>query len=80
MKTLKQGPQASLQPAQELGREAVILGLETLDLARIHEQALATLNYRTQKTGSPSWPGFFSPRRTFPLPKRIVPRVILKLN
>jgi hypothetical protein len=40
---LKQGPQASLLPALKLGRQAVGLGLETLDLARIHEQALATL-------------------------------------
>jgi signal transduction histidine kinase len=42
-KHLKRGPQASLQPALELGRQAVALGLETLELARIHEQALATL-------------------------------------
>jgi signal transduction histidine kinase len=37
---LKQGPAASAQPAEELGRQAVRLGLETLDLALIHEQAL----------------------------------------
>jgi signal transduction histidine kinase len=42
-KHLKQGPRASLQPAQELGRRAMTLGLEMLDLARIHEQALITL-------------------------------------
>jgi signal transduction histidine kinase len=42
-KNLKQGSQASLKPALELGRQAVVLGLETLDLSRIHEQALATL-------------------------------------
>src|SRR6185295_19913888 len=40
---LKQDPPASLQPAQRLGRRAVVLGLETLDMARIHEQALAGL-------------------------------------
>jgi signal transduction histidine kinase len=40
---LKQGPQASLQPAQGLGRRAMALGLETLDLAKIHEQALVIL-------------------------------------
>jgi len=40
---LQQGPQASLLPALKLGRRAVVLGLETLDLARIHAQALATL-------------------------------------
>ena len=42
-KHLKQGPQANLSPALQLGRRAVRLGLETLDLARIHEQALAIL-------------------------------------
>jgi signal transduction histidine kinase len=42
-KHLKQGPRASLLPALTLGRQAVTLGLETLDLARIHEQALVTL-------------------------------------
>ena len=43
-KHLKQGPRASLQPAaQGLGRQAMAIGLETLDLARIHEQALITL-------------------------------------
>jgi signal transduction histidine kinase len=42
-KHLKQGPRSSLQPAQGLGRRAMALGLETLDLARFHEQALITL-------------------------------------
>src|SRR6266480_5722213 len=42
-KHLKQGPRASLQPPQGLGRRAMIIGLETLDLARIHEQALISL-------------------------------------
>lgn len=37
---LKQGPAASLQPAVRLGRQAVASGLETLDVALIHEQAL----------------------------------------
>ncbi len=40
---LKQGPHASLEPARRLGRQAVTLGLETLDVAKTHEQALATL-------------------------------------
>jgi signal transduction histidine kinase len=34
---------ASLRPAHGLGRRAMTLGLETLDLARIHEQALIAL-------------------------------------
>jgi len=42
-KHLEQGPGASLQPAFGLGREAVALGLETLDLAKIHKQALMAL-------------------------------------
>jgi signal transduction histidine kinase len=42
-KHLKQGPPSSLQTARGLGRRAMGLGLETLDLARIHEQALITL-------------------------------------
>jgi signal transduction histidine kinase len=42
-KHLTQGPRASLQPAQGLGRRAMALGLETLDLARFHEQALIAL-------------------------------------
>ena len=50
-KHLKQGPQASLRPALRMGREAVALGLETLNLARMHEQALATLELSTGKNG-----------------------------
>jgi len=40
---LKQGPRASLQPALGLGQQAMASGLETVDLARIHRQALTTL-------------------------------------
>ena len=42
-KHLKQGPQASLRPARGLGRQAVASGLETLDVAIIHNKALAAL-------------------------------------
>lgn len=35
---------ASLDTAQGLGRQAVAMGLETLDMARIHQQALVTSN------------------------------------
>src|SRR5271169_6159963 len=58
-KHLKQGPQASLQPALGLGREAVALGLETLDLARIHEQALASLELSNTKNGFTKLAGIF---------------------
>jgi signal transduction histidine kinase len=42
-KHLRQSSQASLALARALGLRAVAIGLETLDVARIHEQALATL-------------------------------------
>jgi signal transduction histidine kinase len=50
-KHLKQGSQASLQPALGLGRRAVALGLETLELARIHERAIVTLEAASGKDG-----------------------------
>jgi signal transduction histidine kinase len=51
-KHLLQGPRASLRSALALGRQAVTQGLETLDLARIHEQAVLTLGF--PKTKNPS--------------------------
>ncbi|HUZ05994.1 MAG TPA: histidine kinase [Candidatus Paceibacterota bacterium] len=50
-KHLKQGRQASLQPALGLGRRAAALGLETLDMARIHERAIGTLEAASGKDG-----------------------------
>ena len=50
-KYLKQGPRASLQPARNLGRKAMALSLETLDLAKIHEAALASLEASSSKDG-----------------------------
>ncbi len=50
-KHLKTGARASLQPALTLGRRAVVLGLETLELARIHEQAVTTLELSSLKNG-----------------------------
>ena len=43
LKHLQQSRPARLLPAKGLGREAMALGLQTLDLARIHEQALIEL-------------------------------------
>ena len=40
---LAPGSVADLEPARELGRHAIALGLETLDMARIHEIALVSL-------------------------------------
>jgi signal transduction histidine kinase len=50
-KHLKQGPQAPLRPAREVGRQAVALGLETLDVTRIHAEALATLEASSSRDG-----------------------------
>jgi two-component system sensor histidine kinase DegS len=50
-KHLKSRPRASLQPALKLGRQAVAFGLETLELARIHERALAALELSKSKDG-----------------------------
>jgi signal transduction histidine kinase len=52
-KHLKQGPQASLRRAHGLGRQAVALGLETLDLARIHAEALVTIEASSSSVGIP---------------------------
>ncbi len=49
---LKAGPRASLQPALRLGSGAVALGLETLEMARIHERALTALELSTGKNGT----------------------------
>ena len=48
---LKRGRGASFQAALSLGRQAVGLGLETLELALIHQQALITLELSSQKNG-----------------------------
>ena len=50
-KHLKQGPRASLSPARRLGRQAVAIGLETLDVARMHERALARLELLSSRDG-----------------------------
>src|ERR1039458_8912696 len=47
----KQGPRASLLPALDLGRRAVAVGLETLELARMHERAVVTLELSSRKDG-----------------------------
>ncbi|HUR47531.1 MAG TPA: phosphatase RsbU N-terminal domain-containing protein [Candidatus Saccharimonadales bacterium] len=44
---LKPGQATNLAPAFQLGRQAVALGLETLELAKVHEQALTTLSIET---------------------------------
>jgi signal transduction histidine kinase len=51
-KHLKRGPRVGLQPARRLGRQAMFTGLETLDLARIHERALIALVLPTYSPGT----------------------------
>ena len=48
---LQQGPRANLDQARGLGRQAVTLGLETLDVARIHQGALADLEASASRDG-----------------------------
>ena len=50
-KHLRQGSRASLLPALGLGRRAVALGLETLELARMHERAVLALDLSSRKDG-----------------------------
>jgi signal transduction histidine kinase len=56
---LKQHRPASLEPARKLGREAVAIGLETLDVARIHEQAVAALEASGSRDGIIGRTGIF---------------------
>jgi two-component system sensor histidine kinase DegS len=50
-KHLSQGPRPSLRLAHGMGRQAMAFGLETLDMARIHEEALATLEAASSSDG-----------------------------
>lgn len=58
-KHLKRRSRASLQPALALGRQAVALGLDTLELAQIHEQALAALGLSNVKNALTKLAGVF---------------------
>lgn len=48
---LKQAPNESLQSAFRLGRQAVALQLETLDLAKLHKQAMAGIRSSGEVSG-----------------------------
>jgi signal transduction histidine kinase len=48
---VRQGPQAGIGSAYGLGRRAVAMGLETLDVAKIHERALAALEASSSSDG-----------------------------
>lgn len=47
---VKLGTAPNLRPALRLGRQAVTLNWDALDLSRIHEQALATMDPRSSST------------------------------
>ena len=49
---LAEGARARLEPAWLLGREAVVLGLATPELARIHKRALAALELPRTKNAT----------------------------
>lgn len=50
-KHLKSGAGGTMHTAEKLGREAVALGLETLELARIHERSMDILQLAHGKNG-----------------------------
>lgn len=50
-KHLERGARGNLQSALALGRQATALKLETLDVARIHQSALATLETSSSRDG-----------------------------
>ncbi len=58
-KHLTGGTHASLEPALKLGRQTVAAGLETLDLAKIHERALTGL---IERNGLPKTPAVMTNR------------------
>ena len=77
-KHLKQGPRASLESARGLGRRAVAIGLETLDVARMHEGALATLAGSSRKDGIIKRAEIFFAEAIIPIEK--THRAALKAN
>jgi hypothetical protein len=52
LRHLKQGPRVDLRSADGLRRQALDIGLETLDLAKIHEQALVALMSPSRSFGA----------------------------
>jgi signal transduction histidine kinase len=79
---LQRGRPAGLKLSQDLGRRAVALGLETLDVARIHERALIELVLPSCAAGTRAWmvrrAGTFFARAITPIEK--THRVALETN
>jgi signal transduction histidine kinase len=68
-KHLRQGPQAQVRSAHGLGRQAVAIGLETLDMAKIHEGALAALEASSSSDGLIQRAEFFFREAITPIEK-----------
>jgi len=63
---LKQGPRASLRSAQTLGRRAAILGIQSEQLARIHERSMTALRVSGNKVPlAPRGRKFFNAANAF---------------
>ena len=62
-KYIKPGQRASPQSADRLGHEALDMGLETLDLAKMHEQALSALMSSSRLSGTTN--GMIKQAQTF---------------
>jgi len=77
-KHLRQSPRASLRPAHDWGRQAAALNLETLDVARIHETALATLEAASCRDGLIKRAGIFFAEAITPIEE--THRAALKAN
>jgi len=60
-------PRANLPDAERLGRQAVVFGLEALGLARIHDQAMATLPLPHAKDGRSKQTDAFFARAVAPI-------------
>ena len=71
-----------MQPARGLGRQAVSLGLETLDVARIHEGTLANLELSSSRDGLIKRAEIFFAEAITPIEKthRSVLKAIVRLN
>src|SRR5438067_12251097 len=68
-KHLSQGPRSGLRAAHRLGRQAVAIGLETLDMAKIHEGALVTLEASSSRDGFLGRAEFFFKEAITPIEK-----------
>jgi signal transduction histidine kinase len=68
-KHLKRGPKASVIAAQGLGRQAAALGLEILDVAKIHQEALAAMASSSRRDGVRKRAEIFFTKAIIPIEK-----------